>query len=141
MPHMSSMGATYYAAQDLIYALQDTALVILLVKLMNGHKEALKTLAKIFRKANRPPVPLRVPVREVGQNKFQEVNQEVTQMKWAPQSNPITNAEPLRVPIVKAYSDELQPVNQSKKLFFQTIRGQDLIVTPKIERLPKIIFE
>ena len=75
----------------------------------------MKTLADIFRKEKTPAVPPRVPVREVGQKKLQEMNQEGTQMKRTPQSNPITNAEPLRVPIVEAYLDELQPVNQAKK--------------------------
>ena len=36
-------------------------------------------------------------------------------MKRTPKSNPVTTAEPLRVPIVGAYPDELQPVNQAKK--------------------------
>ena len=35
-------------------------------------------------------------------------------MKRAPQSNPIKNAEPLRVPIVESYLDELQLANQAK---------------------------
>ena len=41
-------------------------------------------------------------------------------MKRAPQSKPITNAETLRVPIVEAYPDELQPSNQAKNpiIFF-----------------------
>ena len=59
-----------------------------------------------------------MPVREVGQKKLQSVNQEGTQMKMSPQSKPITNAEPMRLPIVEAYPYELQPVNQAKKLFF-----------------------
>ena len=78
----------------------------------------MKTLAEIFRKATPPAVPLRVTVREVGQKKLQEVNQEGTQMKRAPQSNPFTNVEPLRVPIVEAYPDELQPLNQAKRPIF-----------------------
>ena len=118
MPQMSSTDATYHAAQYLIFALHNPAPSIPLVKLENIHKEILKKLAEIFRKANPPVVPLRVPVREVGQNKLQEVNQEGTQMKRAPQSNPITNAEPLRVPILQAYPDGLQPVNQAKKYVF-----------------------
>ena len=35
-------------------------------------------------------------------------------MKRTPQSNPFNNAEPVRVPIVGEYPDELQPVNQAK---------------------------
>ena len=54
MPQMSSMNATYHTAQDLIYAIQNPAPVIPLVKLRNGHKEALNTLAEIFRKPNPP---------------------------------------------------------------------------------------
>ena len=62
-------------------------------------------------------------------------------MKRAPQQNPFTNAQPLKVPFVEAYPDELQPVNQEKKRYFQPIRSQDLTVTPKIENLPKTGFE
>ena len=88
----------------------------------------MKTLAGIFRKTNPPAVPLRLPVREVGQNKLQEMNQEVTQMKRTLQSNPVTNAEPLVLPMIGAYLDELQPVNQVKKpiMFIQPIRSQHL---------------
>ena len=74
----------------------------------------MKTLAGILRKSNPPAVPLRVPVREVGQNKLQEMKQEVTQMKRTLPSNPVTNAEPLGILIIGAYLDELQPVNQVK---------------------------
>ena len=107
MPHMSSMDATYHAAQDLIYEPHNPAPEIPLVKLWNGNKESLKILADIFRKENPPAVPPKVPVRELGQRKLQEINQEVAQMKRAPQSNPIANAEPLRVHIVETYPDEL----------------------------------
>ena len=100
MPQMSSMDATYHSAKYLIYALHNPAPERLLVKIVNGHKETLRTLAEIFRKANPPAVPLRVPVRELGQNKLQEVNQEGTQMKSALQSKPFTNSEPLRVTIL-----------------------------------------
>ena len=115
MPQISSMDATYHAAQDLMYALQNPEPASPLVKSVNGHKEALKTLKEIFRKANPPAVPPRVPVREVGQKKLQEVNQEGTQIKSALQSNPFTNLEPMKVIIVESYPCELQPVNQSKK--------------------------
>ena len=71
MPQISSMDANYHAVQDLIYALHNTAPAGPLVKLGNEHKEALKILADIFRKANPLEVPLRVPVREVGQSKLQ----------------------------------------------------------------------
>ena len=118
MPQMSSMDANYHSAQYLIYSLQNTAPARPLVKLGNGQKEALKTLAEIFRKANPPAVPPRVPVMEVGEKKLQEVNQEETQMKRAPQSKPFTNAEPLRLTIVEAYPDELQPVKEEKSPIF-----------------------
>ena len=36
-------------------------------------------------------------------------------MKSSYQSNPFTNAEPLMVPIVEAYPEELQPVHSEKK--------------------------
>ena len=84
MPHMSSMDATYHATQNLIYALNNPAPASPLVKLGHVHKEALKTLSHIFRKANPPAVPPRVPFREVGQRKLQELNQEGTQMKITP---------------------------------------------------------
>ena len=38
MPQMSSMDANFHTTQDLIYALQNPALEIPLVKLGNGHK-------------------------------------------------------------------------------------------------------
>ena len=68
--------------------------------------EALKTLAEIFRRANPPVVPPRVPVREVGQKKPKEVNHEGTETKRAPQSKSITIIEPLRLPTVDIYPDE-----------------------------------
>ena len=71
MPQMYSMDATYHTAQYLIYLLHNLVLAIPLLKLEHGHKEALKTLADIFRKVNPPAVPPRVPVREVGQTKLQ----------------------------------------------------------------------
>ena len=114
MPHMYSMDANYHAAQDLIYALQNPAPASPLVNFGNGHREALKTLADIFRKPNPPAVPTRVPVRDVGQKKLQEINQEGTQMKSPPQKKPITNEEPLRLHIADTYLYELQPVNQAK---------------------------
>ena len=52
MPQMSSMDATFHAAQELIYALQNPEPTIPLLKLGNLHKEALRTLAEIFIKAN-----------------------------------------------------------------------------------------
>ena len=85
MPQMSSIDATYHAAQYLIYALRNPAPARPLVKLGHGHKESLKTLADIFRKANPPAVPPRVPVREVGQRKLQEMKQEGTKIKSTPQ--------------------------------------------------------
>ena len=101
---MSSVDASYHAAQDLIYALHNPAPAIPLVKLGIGHKEALRTLTEIFRKANPSAVPQRVPVREVGQKKIKELNQEVnqegTQIKSEPQSNPFTNADPLSVHVL-----------------------------------------
>ena len=112
---MSSMDATYHASQDIIYAIHNPSPTRPLLKLGHVHKEALKTLANIYRKANPPEVPLRVPVREEVQKKLQELNQEGTQTKRSPQSKPITNEELLRVPIVETYPDELQPVNQAKK--------------------------
>ena len=69
MPHMSSMDANYHVAKDLIYAPHNPEPVSILVKLGHGNKEALKTLDYIFRKANLPAVPPRVPARETGQKK------------------------------------------------------------------------
>ena len=112
------MDETYHDAQYIIYSLHNPAPEITLVKLRHVHKEVLNTPAEIFIKANPPAVTPRVPVREVSHKKLQEVNQEGTQMKRAPQSKPIKNTEPLRVPILEAYPDEPQPVNQAKKRFF-----------------------
>ena len=79
---------------------------------------------------------------DVVQKKLQEGNQEGTQMKSEPQWNTFTNEEPLRVPIVEASPDELQPVHLAKKhYFFQPIRSKNLTVTPKIGKLPKMRFE
>ena len=108
------MDATYNSTQDIIYAINNPEPASRLVRLVNGHKEALKTLSEIFKKSNPPAVPLRVPVREVGQKKLQYMNREGTQMKRALQKNKFNNVEPLRVTIVEAYRDELQPANQSK---------------------------
>ena len=118
MPQISSMDATYHSAKDLFYALQNTSLARPLFKIGHLHKEALRNLAEVFRKVNPPATPPRVPVREVGQKKLQEVNQEGNQMKSVPQSNPFTNAEPMRVNILEVYSDELQPLNPAKNEFF-----------------------
>ena len=112
------MNATYHASQDLIHALHKTAPARSLVKLGHGNKESLKTLADIFRKSNPPAVPPRVPVREVDQRKLQEMNQKGTKLKRTPQSNPFTNAEPLRVTIVGESPQGLQPVNKAKQDFF-----------------------
>ena len=112
------MDATYHAAQDIIYALQNPEPASTLVKLGNGQKEALKNLAEIFRKVNPPAVPPRLPVREVGQKKLQYMNREGTQIKRALQKNKFNNVEPLRVTIVEAYRDELQPANQAKNPIF-----------------------
>ena len=99
------------------------------------------TLAEIFRKANPPAVTPKVTPREVVQKKLQEVNQEGTQMKSAPQSNLFTNAESLRVSIVEAYPNELQPVHPAKNSIFpQPINSENLTVTQKIEKLPKMRF-
>ena len=86
MPQMSYMDATYHSTQDIIYAIQNPEPASPLVQLGHGYKESLKTLANIFRKANPPAVPPRVPRRGVDQKKLQEVNQEVTQMTRAPKS-------------------------------------------------------
>ena len=56
-----------------------------------------------------------MPVRGVFQEKLQKVNQEITQIKIAYQSNPFTNAEPLRLHIVKADPAEIQLVQPAKK--------------------------
>ena len=78
------MDATYHAAQDLIYALQNPAPANPFVKLGHLQKESLKTLAVIFIKGNPPALPLRVPVRELGQKRLQEMYQEGTHTKKTP---------------------------------------------------------
>ena len=52
MLQMSSTDATFHAAQDLVYALQNPAPENPLIKLGNGHKEALRNLDEIFIKKN-----------------------------------------------------------------------------------------
>ena len=61
MPNMSSINATFHAAQDLIYAPQNISQEIPQVKLGNVNKEALRTLSETSIKSIRPAVPLRVP--------------------------------------------------------------------------------
>ena len=83
IPQMSSTDTTIHDGHDLIYALWNTLLAKQIVKLGNSHKEALISLAEIFRKATPPAVPPRVLVRGVYQEKLQQVNQEGTQIKIA----------------------------------------------------------
>ena len=106
------MDATYHAAQDLFYDLHNPAPENPLLKLGNGHKEALNILEEIFGKTNPSAVPPKVPVRDVVQKKLQEVNREGTQMKSSPQSNPFTDAKHVTVPIVEAHPYEIQPVHK-----------------------------
>ena len=54
MPQMSSTDATIHAAPDLIYALNNPAPSIPLVKPVNSQKKALRFLAEIFKKSNFP---------------------------------------------------------------------------------------
>ena len=63
IPKISSIDENFHAAQDLIYERQNPASEIPLVKLVNGPKEALRTLAEISRKSSPPVVTPRVPVR------------------------------------------------------------------------------
>ena len=42
------------------------------------------------------------------------------------------------MPILDSYTDEIQPLNPAKTI--QPIRNQDLKVTPKIEKWPKMRF-
>ena len=93
---MSSIYATFHSSQSLIYALHNTEKAKPLSKLGNGHKEALRTLEKIFSKASLPAIPLRVPVSEIAQEKPKEINQERAQIKSVYQATPSANAEPLR---------------------------------------------
>ena len=83
MPKMSSTYATIHAAQDLIYALHNPEPSIPIVKLRNAHKEALRYLSEIFRKTTSPVLSSMVTVRGAYQEKLQQVNQEITQMKDA----------------------------------------------------------
>ena len=103
MPNMSSTDATIHASQYLICALQNPAPANPILKIGNAHREALRCLAEILTKSTPPAVPPRVPVRGAYQEKLQQVDQEITQMKNASQSNPLINAEPLRVPIANSY--------------------------------------
>ena len=63
MPKLFSTDATIHAAQNLIYAQQNPAPEIPLVKLGNPHKEALRSLVEIFTTSTPPAVPLRVTTR------------------------------------------------------------------------------
>ena len=58
-------------------------------------------------------------------------------MKIASQSNPSINVEPLRMTILEAYPEELQPVHPKKTIIiFQP--SKHLPVTPKMGNLPKM---
>ena len=83
IPKMSSIDAKFHAAQDLIYALYNPAPSIPISKLVNGNKEALRTLAEIFIKYSPPEILLRVTVGEIVKEKPKEVNQERAQLKSA----------------------------------------------------------
>ena len=72
---MSSIDTTFHDSHDLIYALKNPAPEKPLAKLGNGHKETLRNLAEIFSRYRPPEIPLRVPVREIFQEKPKEVNQ------------------------------------------------------------------
>ena len=67
MPKMTTTDATIHATHYLMYALQNIAPEIPPVKLVNTHKEALISLAEIFRKSTSPAVPLRVLIRKLYQ--------------------------------------------------------------------------
>ena len=82
MPQISSTDATFHAAQDFIYALHNPAPASPLLKLGNGQTEALRDLAEIFIKSKTPEVPLRVPIRAAFQQKLQQVNQEISKIKF-----------------------------------------------------------
>ena len=98
---MSATYATIHATQDLIHALQNPAPVIPLVTLVNSHKEALISLAKIFGKVLAPEIPPSMPARGALHEKLQQVNQELTRINNASQyKSPFTNIKPLRVIIV-----------------------------------------
>ena len=101
MLKISSEDATFHAARDLIYALQNPAPASSLVKIGDGKRDSLITLAVIFRQFGPPAVPLRVRVREGVQEKLKEVNQDRVQMKSASQSKPVTDEEPLKVNILE----------------------------------------
>ena len=60
-------------------------------------------------------------------------------MKISSQSNPFSNVEHLRVTIVDAYQEELQPLHPAKNPIFQSSRN--LAVTSKIGKLPKMRIE
>ena len=118
MTEMSSLDATFHAAQDLIYALQNPARANPLATLVNGHKKELRTPVKIFRKSTPPAVPLTVPVRGVVQEKPKEVNKEIAQLKVHTNQHhpPMQNHH--RMPFVEAYPEELQPSNPATNLIF-----------------------
>ena len=59
-------------------------------------------------------------------------------MKIASKSNAFTNTEPLRVPIVEAQPEELQPFHLAKNDFFST--KPEFSSYTKIGKLPEIII-
>ena len=85
MPQMTSTYEKNHAIHDLICALQNPTPAGPLVKLGNGHTEALMTSAEISRKANPQAVPTRVPFRGASEEKLQQVNLERSPMKIASQ--------------------------------------------------------
>ena len=72
---MSSTYSKTHAAQGLIYAQQNKATAMPLVKLVNPHKEALISLLESSENHPPPGVPPRVPVRGAYQEKLQQFNQ------------------------------------------------------------------
>ena len=104
--------------------------------------ESFRNLAEIFSKARPQTIPLRVPVKELVQETPKEVNQERSELKVYPRQHhpPINNLWGWLL-YKHTHRKSNQWTQQKKRSFFQSIRIKNLTVTPKKEKLPKMIIE
>ena len=119
---MSSKDTTYHVAKDLIYELHNPEPKNPLVKLGYVHNKAFNTLTEIFRTEKPQQYLQRVTVKEVGKKKTPRSEPGRNPYEKGTAIKGTNNTEPLRVSIVEAYPDVLQP---------DPTRSQDLRVIPK----------
>ena len=105
MPNMSSNDADIKSVQELIHDLQNPAPSRQLVKLRKSHKEALRSLDRIFNKATPQGRPSRVvlPDTQWKNQPIIENNQNKTQIP--------DHEKPPRVPIFEKYPEYFQQVH------------------------------